>query len=78
MGVVVVFWSLLFVVLFVYFVAMRRELEYLWRKRRMHYRDPVLELMRRFEVGDITREQFHDLLTAEMRRHRDEDQQRAG
>ena len=78
MGIVVVFWVFLFVVLMVYFVAMRRELEYLWRKKRMRYQDPVLELMRRYEVGDITREQFHDLLKAEMQRHSAEQRPRAG
>ncbi len=77
MTIAVAFWSALIVVLVIYGVATRRELETLWRKKKMHYSDPIREIMRRYEVGELTRDQFQSLLTEEMNRQRAQEKKQA-
>ncbi|MBI3544879.1 MAG: SHOCT domain-containing protein [Deltaproteobacteria bacterium] len=70
MAIFIVFWVLLFVVLIAAVVTGLKNLEEVQRLRRDRPIEPLLDLKRRFDVGELTREEFQRRVEDELQRER--------
>lgn len=68
MAIVVASWSAILVVLVVGALRIRRELEEYRRLRAMHFSNPILEIKRRFDAGEISRTEFEREIRVELER----------